>query len=95
MEGTSSNVIDRRIHAYLSSAIRVIHIGLLCVQPDPADRPTMEEVVGMLTNISSFTLPMPKISRMKERSADVLLADDYDSDDYGAAEDFISELCAR
>ncbi|KAI3788462.1 hypothetical protein L2E82_01230 [Cichorium intybus] len=72
VEGTSSNIIDPKIHAHLSSATRVIHIGLLCVQFDPADRPTMEEVVGMLTNSSSFTLPISKISWMKERSADVV-----------------------
>ncbi|KAI3525859.1 hypothetical protein L1887_04988 [Cichorium endivia] len=62
VEGTSSNIIDPRIHAHSSSATRVIHIGFLCVQDDPADRPTMEEVVGMLTNSSSLTLPIPKVS---------------------------------
>ncbi|KAI3525632.1 hypothetical protein L1887_04563 [Cichorium endivia] len=88
VEGTSSNIIDPRIHAHSSSVTRVIHIGLLCVQVDPADRPTMEEVVGMLTNCSSLTLPIPKNSI----SPWILPYDDYDS---GAVEDFISELCAR
>ncbi|KAI3788905.1 hypothetical protein L2E82_01686 [Cichorium intybus] len=88
VEGTSSNIIDPRIHAHSSSVTRVIHIGLLCVQVDPADRPTMEEVVGMLTNCSSLTLPIPKNSI----SPWILPSDDYDS---GAVEDFISELCTR
>lgn len=97
MEGTSSNITDPRIHAHSSSIKRVIHIGLLCVQKNPADRPTMEEVVGMLTN-SSPTLPVPKKHAsplIKEKSSDVLetlLFDDYAS---GSDEDFISELHPR
>ncbi|KAK4735149.1 hypothetical protein R3W88_009410 [Solanum pinnatisectum] len=35
-----------------------IHIGLLCVQQDPADRPTMSSVVFMLEN-DTKTLPQP------------------------------------
>uniref|UniRef100_N1R326 non-specific serine/threonine protein kinase n=1 Tax=Aegilops tauschii TaxID=37682 RepID=N1R326_AEGTA len=38
---------------------RVIQIGLLCVQPMPNDRPTMPEVVVMLTDSSSW-LARPK-----------------------------------
>ncbi|KAI3525631.1 hypothetical protein L1887_04559 [Cichorium endivia] len=98
MEGTCSNIIDPRIHAHSSSVTRVTHIGLLCVQVDPADRPTMEEVVGMLTNSSSLALPTPKkpISPwMKERSSDDLeISQSYDYDS-GVDEDFISELYPR
>ncbi|KAI3788906.1 hypothetical protein L2E82_01687 [Cichorium intybus] len=50
LEGTCSDIIDPRIHANTSSITRFIHIGLMCVQEDAANRPTMEEVVGMLTN---------------------------------------------
>lgn len=32
----------------LSEVARAIHIGLLCVQPYPQDRPNMEFVVSML-----------------------------------------------
>ncbi|KAL7613334.1 probable kinase CHARK isoform X1 [Lactuca sativa] len=60
MEGTSSNILDPRIHGNPSSITRFIHIGLLCVQEDADNRPTMEEVVGMLTNSSSINLPIPK-----------------------------------
>ncbi|XP_021819757.1 cysteine-rich receptor-like protein kinase 10 isoform X1 [Prunus avium] len=42
-----------------SEVIRCIHIGLLCVQEDPADRPTMQSVVLML-NSYSVTLPLPE-----------------------------------
>ncbi|XP_010448734.2 PREDICTED: putative cysteine-rich receptor-like protein kinase 16 [Camelina sativa] len=39
--------------------IRCIHIGLLCVQENPADRPAMSTIFQMLTNIS-ITLPVPQ-----------------------------------
>jgi hypothetical protein len=42
----------------LSEVLRCIHIGLLCVQQYPNDRPTMTSVLVMLT--SDSTLPQPK-----------------------------------
>ncbi|KAL0890895.1 hypothetical protein Bca101_014878 [Brassica carinata] len=39
--------------------IRCIHIGLLCVQENPADRPTMSTIFQMLTN-TSITLHVPQ-----------------------------------
>ena len=39
--------------------IRCIHIGLLCVQENHADRPTMSTIFHMLTN-ASITLHMPQ-----------------------------------
>ncbi|KAK8471858.1 hypothetical protein PHAVU_002G049500 [Phaseolus vulgaris] len=39
--------------------IRSIHIGLLCVQEDPEDRPTMATIVLMLDS-NTVTLPTPK-----------------------------------
>ncbi|KAK8524361.1 hypothetical protein V6N12_029227 [Hibiscus sabdariffa] len=38
---------------------RCIHIGLLCVQEDPTDRPTMSDVVVILGS-NTITLPEPK-----------------------------------
>lgn len=38
---------------------RTIHVGLLCVQDNAADRPTMSYVVSVLSN-ESATLPPPK-----------------------------------
>lgn len=38
--------------------LRCIHIGLLCVQENAADRPTMASVVLMLSSFS-LTLPVP------------------------------------
>ncbi|XP_059441324.1 G-type lectin S-receptor-like serine/threonine-protein kinase At4g27290 isoform X1 [Corylus avellana] len=42
----------------LSSVLRHIHVGLLCVQQRPEDRPNMSSVVQMLT--SESLLPKPK-----------------------------------
>ncbi|KAL8223568.1 hypothetical protein R6Q57_019043 [Mikania cordata] len=54
LEGTLSNIIDPRIDVDLSSLTSFVEIGLLCVQEDAADRPTMEEVVSMLVDRSSL-----------------------------------------
>lgn len=42
----------------IDEVTRYIHIGLLCVQENPADRPTMSTIHQMLTT-SSITLPIP------------------------------------
>uniref|UniRef100_A0A1J3J8S9 Cysteine-rich receptor-like protein kinase 18 n=1 Tax=Noccaea caerulescens TaxID=107243 RepID=A0A1J3J8S9_NOCCA len=42
----------------IDEVIRYIHIGLLCVQENPEDRPTMSTIHQMLTT-SSMTLPIP------------------------------------
>ncbi|KAF3451660.1 hypothetical protein FNV43_RR07756 [Rhamnella rubrinervis] len=45
----------------IEEILRCIHIGLLCVQEDPADRPTMSTVVGLL-GIESLSRPEPRQS---------------------------------
>ncbi|KAH0763098.1 hypothetical protein KY290_019171 [Solanum tuberosum] len=42
-----------------NEVMRCIHVGLLCVQVNPMDRPSMSNVVMMLTN-DSLQLPVPK-----------------------------------
>ena len=42
-----------------NEVIRCIHIGLLCVQEDPEDRPSMASVFLMLSSYS-VTLPLPQ-----------------------------------
>ena len=44
-----------------TEVLRCIHIGLLCVQDDPADRPTMSYVLHVLAS-DTITLPIPKHS---------------------------------
>lgn len=41
-----------------SEVVKCIHVGLLCVQQDAADRPTMSAVVLMLGS-DTMTLPKP------------------------------------
>ncbi|PHU24350.1 hypothetical protein BC332_09457 [Capsicum chinense] len=43
----------------MNEVMRCIHVGLLCVQANPMDRPSMSSVVMMLTN-DSLQLPVPK-----------------------------------
>ncbi|THF96472.1 hypothetical protein TEA_017068 [Camellia sinensis var. sinensis] len=43
----------------VTEVVRCIHIGLLCVQEDPADRPNMSSVVVLLGS-ESATLPQPR-----------------------------------
>lgn len=59
-EGKPLDLIDPFvIRSYSANeALRCIHIGLLCVQQDAADRPTMSVVVLMLAS-ASVGLPRP------------------------------------
>ncbi|KAF9683440.1 hypothetical protein SADUNF_Sadunf04G0013800 [Salix dunnii] len=41
-----------------TEVLKCIHIGLLCVQEDPADRPTMSSVAIMLAG-DNPTIPIP------------------------------------
>ncbi|CAI9292615.1 unnamed protein product [Lactuca saligna] len=60
-DGNASNLIDptlRDVSDSIRDMIRCIHIGLLCVQENACDRPTMGSVVLMLSS-SSLSLPVP------------------------------------
>uniref|UniRef100_A0A6M2EUV0 Receptor-like serine/threonine-protein kinase n=1 Tax=Populus davidiana TaxID=266767 RepID=A0A6M2EUV0_9ROSI len=59
-EGRSSEIIAESIveSCNFSEVLRSIHIGLLCVQRSPRDRPSMSTVVMMLGSESE--LPQPK-----------------------------------
>ncbi|XP_028787883.1 cysteine-rich receptor-like protein kinase 10 [Neltuma alba] len=58
-EGTTSNIVDPVLNNASSNEIkRCIHIGLLCVQENVADRPTMASVALMLDS-HSITLSVP------------------------------------
>ncbi|KAK1362501.1 Receptor-like serine/threonine-protein kinase [Heracleum sosnowskyi] len=59
-EGMSEELIDSQLSykVNLSEVLRSIHIGLLCVQQNPEDRPSMSYVVMMLG--SELILPQPK-----------------------------------
>ncbi|XP_050288781.1 cysteine-rich receptor-like protein kinase 29 isoform X3 [Quercus robur] len=56
---TTSNIIDPILEVgSTTEIIRCIHIGLLCVQENVADRPTMASIIQML-NSNSITLLVP------------------------------------
>ncbi|GJR26764.1 kinase-like domain-containing protein [Tanacetum coccineum] len=81
VEGTYSNIVDPRIkiNADLTFMKRVIHIGLLCIQDDAKERPTMEEVLGMLLGTLFIDLPVPK-QPWFSRNFDDVEGDIYSSD---------------
>ncbi|KAD6795532.1 hypothetical protein E3N88_06428 [Mikania micrantha] len=59
--GTVSNIIDLMLktgQGSFANIIKSIHIGLLCVQENINDRPTMATVVNMFNGLS-VTLPAP------------------------------------
>ncbi|KAK6124043.1 hypothetical protein DH2020_042212 [Rehmannia glutinosa] len=54
-DGTTENMVDpflRSSSGSMSDIMRCIHIGLLCVQENAADRPTMASVILMLNSFS-------------------------------------------
>nr|XP_016465025.1 PREDICTED: G-type lectin S-receptor-like serine/threonine-protein kinase At4g27290 isoform X1 [Nicotiana tabacum] len=55
LELVDSNLVDS---CYVSEVLRSIHVGLLCVQQNPEDRPSMSTVIMMLSN--EGILPPPK-----------------------------------
>ncbi|KAJ9690112.1 hypothetical protein PVL29_012655 [Vitis rotundifolia] len=60
-KGKATNVMDPMMGTSSTSEImRCIHIGLLCVQENEADRPTMASIVLML-NRYSLSLPLPSL----------------------------------
>ncbi|GJV96273.1 hypothetical protein Tco_1547850 [Tanacetum coccineum] len=60
--GTPSDMIDLTLNmgsaGSLQNIIRSIHIGLLCVQENVTDRPTMDSIVLMLSSLT-ILLPQP------------------------------------
>nr|GMC83755.1 putative receptor-like protein kinase At4g00960 [Ipomoea batatas] len=59
--GSASNVMDPMLRGTSSPGHEItkcIHIALLCVQENVADRPTMTEVLQMLSNLT-MSLPVP------------------------------------
>ncbi|XP_042463285.1 cysteine-rich receptor-like protein kinase 10 [Zingiber officinale] len=59
-QGNILQIIDQNLvdHCPTQEALRCMHIGLLCVQEDPVQRPTMANIVIML-NTHSVSLPAP------------------------------------
>ncbi|XP_029126519.1 cysteine-rich receptor-like protein kinase 25 [Cajanus cajan] len=81
-EGTASNIVDPAItDGSRNEMMRCIHIALLCVQENVADRPTMASVALML-NSYSVTLPLPSqpAFSIDSRSLSVIQSEENDSE---------------
>uniref|UniRef100_A0A0E0I1Q2 Uncharacterized protein n=1 Tax=Oryza nivara TaxID=4536 RepID=A0A0E0I1Q2_ORYNI len=60
MAGTVDEMVDRAMSAYVSASDvrKCVHVALLCVQENPADRPVMSSVVMMLDS-ETVSLQVP------------------------------------
>ena len=60
-EGRGLELIDTALGDldHIDQVLRCIHVGLLCVQESPVDRPTMLDVIFMIYNEAN-KLPAPK-----------------------------------
>lgn len=60
-EGKANDLLDSNIveSCVPDEVLLCVHVGLLCVQDNPNDRPPMSSVLLVLENGSS-TLPIPK-----------------------------------
>ncbi|XP_028806154.1 cysteine-rich receptor-like protein kinase 10 [Neltuma alba] len=60
-EGSPLQILDPFLMESCSEieAIKCVQIGLLCVQPNPEERPTMSQIVSYLSNLS-IDLPSPR-----------------------------------
>ncbi|KAL6842880.1 hypothetical protein ACP4OV_027193 [Aristida adscensionis] len=53
IKGTIPQMLDQSLYGYdRSQALRCVHVGLLCVQPEPDDRPDISYIIFMLTRDS-------------------------------------------
>ncbi|XP_054779261.1 cysteine-rich receptor-like protein kinase 44 [Prosopis cineraria] len=82
-EGTATSIMDPAITGGSRDEImRCIHIGLLCVQDDVADRPPMTSVEVMLNSYSAtFPLASQPASYMNSRNFSYSRSGDYTSGD--------------
>ncbi|KAK7391008.1 hypothetical protein VNO78_19286 [Psophocarpus tetragonolobus] len=88
-EGTAINIVDPSLNNNARNEImRCIHIGLLCVQENLAERPTMANIILML-NSYSLSLPIPTepafYTNSRTRSLLEMQSWEYDSRETGCA----------
>lgn len=80
-QGMASQVIDRSLgdQCQLQEVLRCIHIGLLCVQADPAKRPSMASVILMLDS-NIVPLPSPSVPGFYVESGAIIKSDVHEGD---------------
>ncbi|CAL4992783.1 unnamed protein product [Urochloa decumbens] len=83
--GTMSQMLPRSLDGYgRTQALRCTHVGLLCVQPDPDDRPDISTVVFMLTRDSmKLKLPAQPAFYFGRESPPTSLSDGQSTSVYG------------
>ncbi|KAL5070213.1 hypothetical protein RYX36_021100 [Vicia faba] len=76
-EGTITNIIDPSLNNDSRNEImRCIHIGLLCVQENEVERPTMATIALMLSSYSvSLALPLEPASFIGGRTRSISISD--------------------
>ncbi|CAJ1977297.1 unnamed protein product [Sphenostylis stenocarpa] len=89
-EGTAINIVDPSLNNNSRNEImRCIHIGLLCVQENLSDRPTMANIILML-NSYSLSLPVPAEPALymnsRTRTLPVMQSWEYNSRETGSTE---------
>ncbi|KHN01554.1 Cysteine-rich receptor-like protein kinase 29 [Glycine soja] len=90
-EGTAINIVDTSLNNNSrNEMMRCIHIGLLCVQENLADRPTMAAIIEML-NTYSLSLPIPAEPAFYTNNRTVSLPD-MQSREYNSRETGSSKL---
>ncbi|KAL8064489.1 hypothetical protein ABFX02_01G094400 [Erythranthe guttata] len=84
-EGKSLELLDNNIieSSYVSEMLRSLHIGLLCVQNNPEDRPNMSSIVYMLENEAELTQQPKQPGFFVER--DVLPSDTSSTSAYASS----------
>lgn len=61
----------------LNDVLRCIHIGLLCVQDSPIDRPSMSDVVFMITNETVSLVPPKQPAFFRNRSLSKTMLENF------------------
>lgn len=61
-EDKSMDLVDQKLHESCNKeeAIKLINIGLLCVQEDPKDRPNTSNIIMMLGSENSNIISLPR-----------------------------------
>ncbi|XP_030942242.1 putative receptor-like protein kinase At4g00960 isoform X2 [Quercus lobata] len=96
-EETTSNLIDPTLRdSPITEMMRCIKIGLLCVQENAIDRPSMTSVVPMLNgNLDPIPTPKQPASFMQSKVVSSTLVQHDISSSITNNEASISELCPR
>ncbi|CAH8360147.1 unnamed protein product [Eruca vesicaria subsp. sativa] len=91
--GTPLDLVDPVIvdNCQRNEVVRCVHIGLLCVQEDPVERPTLSTIVLMLTS-NTVTLPVPRQPGLYFPSRPEKEKDPLDSAQYTSTQSLVGSV---